>query len=348
MNLWRRLFLQSVPAAVLMPRSSHSQALRPGAASVIEANRSFLLSMSEVHNGEHDNVKIVQQRFDLYKSLGCGGLRTNLGWRELEHKEGSWSRPKNLIDYYACSRRNFFRLKIQIGVVSAVPDWFFERYPDAKLVNQKGDSPRGYISPWYPNLRAILEEKTREMFKAAQEIGALETTDYIIVDLGPAGEPTYPAAWHMGRGYTPASSVFWYFDLYAQADFGKKMQLKYHDDLQRANTHWGTHYRNWIEVLPPVPNTIKGAIWLDLLSWYYDTKRRLIINQIASTKYNITQYSPTRPIRPLLLLPGDHATQEDFDLTASNGVGTYLVKIAADTEFIVDQAEATDSWLQFG
>ena len=347
MTITRRGLAQSMSAALAWLALPWSK--MPVARAQDTVVRSPLLSMSEIRFGERDPAAMVKRRFDLYTSMGCGGLRVGMGWREFEKREGVWERPDpRYLEYFRLAKEDGFRMKVQLGVVSAVPDWFAERYPDSKLLNQRGDSPRGYLSPWYPNASAILAEKQDRVFQMIRDLGALEITDYLIVDLGPAGEPTYPAAWHMGRGYTPETSLFWYFDPHAQAHFGPQMEAKYHGDLNRANATWHTDFRSWGDVRPPVPNTVRGPIWLDLLSWYFDVKRQLITEQIKGAVRLIERYSPGRPIRPLLLMPGDHASQDDFDDTARDGLGTYLAKIGADAEFVVDEAAAHGCWLQYG
>jgi hypothetical protein len=339
-GLPRRALARLLPA--LFARPDRARAAGP------DIVPSPLLSMAEIRYGERDSADLVQRRFELYRALGCGGLRTGLGWRELERREGEWRVDGHLATYYALAAKAGFRLKCQIGPVSSVPDWFLDKHPDARLLNQRGDAPHGYISPWYPDASRILGDTIERLFATAGELGILDLADAVIVDLGPAGEPTYPAAWHMGRGYTPGNSLFWYFDANAARDFSRAMRLRYADDLARANRTWGTRFGAWAEVTPPVPGTIKGPVWIDLLRWYFEAKRRLICEQIERVSALLARHAPTRPIRKLLLLPGDHATPEDWALTARDGIGTYLVKIAADTEFVIDAAARHDCWLQYG
>jgi hypothetical protein len=121
-----------------------------------------------------------------------------------------------------------------------------------------------------------------------------------------ADEPIYPAAWETNQ---PES--FWFYDSYAQADFPvisfplsiliplwsmielhchfwplhlltssqAKMQAQY-GAIAQANAAWGTNYASWASVTIPNPGTKTGTMWNDVLTWYRNSKRNFITQQV--------------------------------------------------------------------
>ena len=106
----------------------------------------------------------------------------------------------------------------------------------------------------------------------------LDATDSVFVDLGPAGEPIYPAAWTMKKRSCTELTP-WYYGEQAGMDFRQAMTEKY-KNLEQANRSWGSTFASWTEVKPLNPGERSGAMWEDVLLWYRDSKRAFIRWQI--------------------------------------------------------------------
>jgi hypothetical protein len=289
-------------------------------------------------------AKEFQSRLDLYRQAGIGILRTDIGWRDREKANGIFQDPEAQA-FLQLAHNNSFLLKANIGAFASPPDWFFNVHPDAQLVNEVGLKSTNAISYWFPGLYDLLEQKDDELFAYASTEGLLSSVAYLIVPLGPAGEPLYPPSWTTSEPNKPIR--FWFFDRNAQADFPLKMREKYRL-IHRANTKWGTHFKDWSRVEIPSVGTQPGPMWRDVLGWYRDTKRAFIRWQVMHYRRLIAKYYGARPAPKLLILvPGDHITAFEMDAAVTSGGGNDQLKMMSDSEFLLDVAHSVDAYIQY-
>jgi hypothetical protein len=136
--------------------------------------------------------------------------------------------------------------------------------------------------------------------------------------------------------------------MHAQADYPKKMLLKY-STIARANAAWGTQYPDWNAVRIPVPGTRPGAQWQDVLLWYRDTKRAFIDWQIGHYQRLLAKYykGDSKAPQLMILVPGTHVSSFEWDQAVASGGGGTGVVVMADSEFLLDRAHRTSSVLQY-
>ena len=286
----------------------------------------------------------VQQRLELYQQAGIGILRVDVDWRTQETHEGVWQATPNLA-LLQLGQRAHFKLKANIGSITSPPLWFFERHPDAQLKNRDGLPSYNDISYWYPGLHTLLEQKDNRLFASLSRQGLLASIAYLVVPLGPAGEPLYPAAWTTTAPNAPMR--FWFYDPNAQADFPRRMQAKYRK-IEVANRAWGSSFTSWAQVTIPLPGSQPGPLWRDVLEWYRDTKREFVLWQLDHYRRLLKQYYPSGPQPQLLILvPGNHITQRIWDEAVRTGDGADAVKVMSDSEFLLDAAERVGAATQY-
>jgi hypothetical protein len=162
-----------------------------------------------------------------------------------------------------------------------------------------------------------LAEKTDALFAYLARVKILEATDLVFVDLGPAGEPIYPAAWTMGKSSCKELTP-WYFGDHVAADFRETMIRKY-KHLQNANRFWNTSFSNWNEIGPLNPGERAGAMWEDVLLWYRDTKRALIRWQVDNYQHAVRKHAPNTDIGLIIMIPGSHISAEEWQQAVSSG-----------------------------
>lgn len=293
------------------------------------------LSIAEYAPYRRAPAETVQKRFDLYKDLGCGTLRVGVGWWDLETSEGYW-RELPVLSYFDRAKVNGFRFKLEVGTVGAPAAWYLDAHPDAKIRDQWGEFSKADISPWYPGLHAVLAEKTDALFAYLARVKILDATDLVFVDLGPAGEPIYPAAWTMGKSNCKELTP-WYYGDRAVTDFRETMLRKY-NRLQEANRIWNTTFSNWNEVVPPNPGERPGAMWEDVLSWYRDTKRAFVRWQVGNYKQALLKHAPGTGIGLIVMIPGTHISVEEWQRAVSSGRADCSLTIMTDSESLLDLA----------
>lgn len=293
------------------------------------------LSLAEYAPYRSAPAEIVQKRLDLYKELGCGSLRLGAGWWDLETSQGHW-RELPILGYFDRAKTNGFRFRLEIGTVGAPPAWYLDAHPDAKIRDQQDEFSKADISPWYPGIHAVLSEKTDALFEYLARVKVLEAAESVFVDLGPAGEPIYPAAWTM-RKRNCNELTPWYFGDHAQVDFREAMTKKY-GDLQHANRLWETRFSNWMEVKPLDPGERPGAMWEDVLLWYRDTKRAFIGWQVDNYQQALRKHAPGANIGLIIMIPGTHISAEEWQQAVSSGRADCSITIMTDSEFLLDLA----------
>jgi hypothetical protein len=259
----------------------------------------------------------IRKRFDLYKQVGVEVIRTFM-FTDYEVSRAWYSVVK---DYD-------FRLKV---ILTSIPGQ--EAYPGSACIDQNGAV--GCISYWYPDLKKIVDANMQIVFKNIETAGVMDKIDYIIPDLGPAGEPLYLATWITGL----PDHTFWCYDKYAQEDFRTKMQQKY-TDLAAANKLWQTNFASWQDVRVLKPGTRPGRYWNDVLLWYRDSKRDFVRWQIDNTK----KYTDKKIV---IYVAATHYADTEWEEAVNNADGNYKIKLMSDSEFILDTAAEKNCWLQF-
>ncbi|CAA6679323.1 Unannotated [Lentimonas sp. CC4] len=298
------------------------------------------ICFSEHPTWEKQPAEKLRQRYELYKEIGCQMIRIHTEWNAFEKSEGHWDEHAydDLLDEV---KRAQFKIKLIAGVMMAPPRWFYEKNPDARMIDQYGEYSKNCISHWYPEMEQVLKSRLEKILDTLKGKDMLHLVEYIVIDLGPAGEGIYPANWTMGR--TDVAQAFACYSPLAQADFRKHMQAKY-DSLAAANKAWGTEFADWASVEIPMPKTITGQFWEDMLFWYRDTKRNTFRVQIENVVDRIKDYG--LDAKPLVYLPGAAINDDDIRKAAKGGGGHNGVRLMIDNEYLMEIADSYGCILQ--
>ena len=286
------------------------------------------------------------KRCQLYKDFGLVTIRTGTLWGDVERKEGEFLPPTDQQHLYRI-RENGMRIKLILGAVSVIPDWYLAQYPDAMMVNEEGGKAISSVTYLIPGLQEKIEAGIDYILSFYKQSGLLDLVDSIVVDLGTSGEPIYPPAWTQTPNglYEPSGPEhFWMYDPYMQADFKKVMQEKY-GTIEAANEAWGQNYPSFETLEVPKPGTVKGTMWRDVLTWYRDVKREFIDQNVQTYKRVVEKYAGDR-IKLILYLPGRDVRDSQFEEAVASGEGNDMVKLMADSRFIIDTAVKYGCWLQ--
>ena len=293
-----------------------------------------------------DTPEQIAKRFGLYKDLGIRTIRIAILWGEFEPAEGTF-RNIGALKYFVAAKEAGLRIKLILGAVSVIPQWYLRQYPNAMLVNDAGKKAVSSITYLMPGLRERIDKAVDDMLRYLNDTGMLDIVDSIVVDMGPAGEPLYPPAWTQTPNglYEPSGPEhFWMYDPYMQADFKKVMQEKY-GTIEAANEAWGQSYSSFETLEVPKPGTVKGTMWRDVLTWYRDVKREFIDKNVQTYKRVVEKYAGDR-IKLILYLPGRDVRDSEFEEAVASGEGSDMVKLMADSRFIIDTAVKYGCWLQ--
>jgi hypothetical protein len=277
-----------------------------------------------------DNIK---NRLELYKSIGVDVIRTHFFWNE--PSEGAEWDTSNVSTWYNVAKNYDFKLKMILCVMQSPPAWVFEKYPDARLIDQNGVSAKNTFNFWYPDLYKVIDEKTAKLFSIMKQLGIIDKMYYVIPDLGPAGEPIYPHTWSTGN----PECTFWCYNPTAHKDFRNKMEAKY-KNIDEANKIWNTDFKSWDDVKVLQPKTKPGPYWNDVLTWYRDSKREFIKWRID----NVKKYTDKKI---LIYVPGQHWTEKEWQEAVDSGAGNDSLRIMTDTEFLIDIAAEKNCDIQF-
>lgn len=326
--------------------SGVAAAVMPPAARVSGGPMNPRLSIADPKNFILQPAAMIQRRFDLYKQIGIGTLRVSVGWWDQEFGDNGW-RGTTRLPYFKLAVQNGFRLKMQVGTISAPPQWYMAEHPEAQMLNHDRIPSPADISYWYPDLHAVMTTKAEHLFGYLAEQNLFGFIDYVIVDCGPAGEPIYPAVWTLPPGATVAKASFWFYDVDAQANFAPAMSALYGGALDAANHAWGTSFRTWGEVKIPEPTTRPGNMWNDVLIWYRNAKRSFVAWQVANYQTLLRRYAGAAMPRLMLMVPGSHIPAAEWLDAVHSGDGGYSIKIMSDSEYLIDLAAQTGCWLQY-
>jgi hypothetical protein len=299
--------------------------------------------MADAPQFVRQNDAAILQRFKLYKSAGVRSLRTSLSFRD-ERPDGSWA-PSNE-RWLRLAVQSGLHLRLEIETVSGPPAWFLAQNPDARLTNCNGEYSTNMISYWYPGFRDLIASKTAKLVQYLYQTKLINSVDTIIVDLGPAGEPLYPAPWTMGPGHTDANEAFWFCGPGPQGDFQQAAQAKYRT-LSAANTRWGTRFDSWQDVRIDQQSQRTPAMWRDVLAWYRDAKRKFIVWQIGNVRSALSHYAPAGSVPLTILLPADHITSDKWEKAVASDDGDTPIKVMTDTDFVIETAKQYHTSLQY-
>jgi len=293
-----------------------------------------------------DSPQIIGRRFDLYKQLGFGTLRTEVAWRRLEAREGDWSPPPYLDSYLSQAVNSGFRLKLTIETLGGPPGWFLKEHPDALIRNADGEFSNNDLSLWYPGLHALLAQKADQLFDYLAQRNLFGAIDWIFVDLGPASEPIYPAAWTMGKTSCQGSTQ-WFYDSQAESQFATAMRAKY-QSLAQTNRAWGTSFGDWTEVMLPRPGQKFSGLWNDALIWYRDSKRDFIRWQTANYQRALSSHVAAASAPNLIVMvPGRHISPQEWEQSVESATPDCRLATMTDTEFLLDFAKEAGCALQY-
>lgn len=293
--------------------------------------------------GQSDDL--IEKRLADYKMLGVGNVRLAFGWRDLAETNSANLRFMQLV------HKNGLKLRLTLG---ALKPPLAKRKSMEKaglfMKNRDGEySPT--LSVWHPKVPKIIDEMTPQLFQRLADAGLLEAISGIIIDLGPAGEPIYPAVWMMnaenkaGAEKKPSDTTFWFYDRFAHDDFVAQMKIQY-DTITQANEVWGTDYADWSSVRIPEDGTPSG-MWRDVLTWYRDSKRRFIRRQVDLYKNLVRKfYSGDYKPELLILVTGKPLSEKDWEQAMERGEGTSSIKTIIDHEFLIDLAHEKGLALQ--
>ena len=319
-----------------------------------------------------DTAASVKKRTDLYKEFGLKTVRVATLWGSIEPlKEGTVMRPSDY-NYLTWLKNNGMRFKVIVGAVSSIPNWYLQKYPDAVLLGNDGrptanggdgtNLVKSINSVTYlmPGLREQLDRSVENIMKFYVETGLINAVDSIVIDMGPAGEALYPPGWTQvpnGLYGAPTVERFWCYDKYMQADFRRAMKEKY-GTIAAANAAWGKNkagvqakYTSFDALTVPLPNTHAGTMWNDVLTWYRQLKRNFIEENLKSYKRIVDKYSGGR-IKLIVYLPGneeglDTKWQNSVNSGGAYGTSDIMVKVMADSRFIMDKAVQKGCYVQY-
>lgn len=288
----------------------------------------------------------LQQRFSVYKEAGFKTLRIGIEWRNIEPAaEGVFDTP--MLTYMIAAKNAGMRFKMVAGTIMGVPQWYYDKFPDAYMVNHNGVAALNTPSYFAPELRTHLENALRGTLEYLKSTTMLDQIDSIVVDCGPAGEPLYPPAWTQqvdGLDNPSGEEAFWGYDVYSQQNFRQTMEAKY-GTIAAANAAWGTSYGSFTQVEVPKPGH-GGGIWADYLYWYRDAKRDFVTAQVEMYQRLVNEYSGGR-IKLILYIPGSDVTDAAFEQAAQSGNGDGNLRIMCDSRFLIDTAKQYGLYLQY-
>ena len=280
----------------------------------------------------NDPADAVKQRFDLYEQLGVEVLRLHSDIPDCPLMQ-------------ELARRDF-KLKIILYVLGMPREWMAE-HPGNAMVDDRGVAD-WHLGPWSPDFERVVNEAAVRQLELLKSQGLLDKVEELVADLGPAGEGIYPANWTLAR---EGLEAFWCYSETAQADFRRAMEAKY-ASVEAANNAWGLAgelaFPTWGAVAIPQPGTewAKGVFWNDMLTWYRDSKRRLMTYQVDNTLRLAKEYLGPEG-RVIVYLPGEAYTQQDWDEAVATASGKVRIRLMTDNDWLMDYALEHDCVLQY-
>jgi len=274
-----------------------------------------------------------RKRFALYEQLGVDTIRVETGWL------GHPSLVRALKD-------TSFRLKLILYVLGA-PQGYRDRHPDELMLDERGERGR-HVGPWCREFAETTLGAGRAQMLKLQAAGLADRVDEVVADLGPAAEAIYPANWTLNRS---GEQAYWCYSERAQASFREAMAAKYHD-VCSASEVWGVsgekRFAGWSDVVIPMPQTdwAKGAFWDDMLTWYRDSKRRMIRHRIAQTQALASEFLGPH-VKCIVYLPGHAYSQADWDAAVREASGPVSIRLMMDNDWLMQEAIERGCVLQY-
>lgn len=287
----------------------------------------------------------LQKRFQDYVTMGVKTLRYETQWVSLS--KGKWSLSSESQDTLQAAIDAGLRLKL-ISPTIMVPQSWVTSDPDAAMINYNGVRATNTISYWYEGIYDYTSDAINCQLEKYAELGILDHVDALVVDFGPAGEPLYPAAWtQTGDLENPdnAATSMWCYGENAVQDFRETMLEKY-GSIEAINGAWGTELAAMDAFQMPLPSTVKGQQWEDILIWYLESKREFVERQIQIFQDAVNTRTEGR-VKLILYMPGASFTQAEWDECVQTGDASFAMLIGSENEFIVQMADKYDCLLQF-
>ncbi len=287
----------------------------------------------------------VHKRCEDYVGMGVKTMRYETSWVSLS--KGDWIMSGDTEYTLRAAVDAGLRLKL-ISPTIMVPQSWVTMEPDSALIDANGMKAVNTISYWYDGIYEYTEDAINSQLAVYKEKGFLDSVDGLVVDMGPAGEPLYPAAWtQTGNLENPNNedTSMWFYGENAVADFREKMMKKY-GSVKAINEAWGTSLNDVEEYVMPKPGAVKGTWWEDILTWYLESKHVFIEKQIQIFKAAVEKYSKGR-IQLILYMPGASFTRTEWNEHVAAGTASFAMQIGCDNEFIVEMADKYGCLLQF-
>jgi len=308
----------------------------PGPEPVVEIARNRLSDAAGTDTAEE---ALIRKRADIYSEIGVNHIRWGMVWPIFETAEGTWKTTSYQAFKYLkiMTQEHGMKLTFIPNIASDVPNWYKKAHPDCFLVSHDGLS--GCLSYWYPDFMELIKEKTEVMFKKMQAAGVWDCIDLIEPALGMAGEPIYPPAWTMGL----SEEKFWCYDNNAVTDFREKMKAKY-SSISLANSKWNTNFASWDEVTVYKPGRKKGNYWEDVLVWYRDSKREMVVKILDYYKEILKDTGK----HVLINVPGVQYTEQEWKAAINSGTGgNGAIRIMNDSDFLLDWACENGEYVEY-
>lgn len=273
------------------------------------------------------------KRFDYYNALGVDMIRLETGW--LTHPP--------LID---ALKRYPFKIKYILYVLG-IPKAYSDKYPNERMVDEHGVAD-WHLGPWSIDFSETTLQAGKAQLEKLAASGLAAHVKEMVVDCGPAGEGIYPANWTLNR---QGEEAYWCYSDQAQASFRSAMRKRY-GNIDSANTAWkltgAQRFASWAEVLIPKPRTewARGSFWNDMLIWYRDSKRKMLLKRIEQTQSMAKEYLG-KDAKCIVYLPGAAYTQTDWDEAVTDASGPASIRLMMDNDWLMKTAISKGCILQY-
>ena len=289
------------------------------------------ICMTEWYGYGDSSESDYRSRFDCYEELGVETLRLHVG---------SFDKP-NLVN---ALKDTPFRIKVILYVT-----YITHHYKEpARMQDHLGGRAKT-LGPWNPKFAEATRAAGERGLKAVVESGMADRVDEVVVDLGPAAEPMYPANWTLGRSGN--NQGFWCYSMEAQNSFRNAMFSKY-KTINAANRAWrlrgDKRFKTNMDIQIPAPGMdwAKGQFWDDMLTWYRDSKRQMVLSRINQTQEMVREFLGPG-VKCIVYLPGHAYTQRDWKNAVENASGNSAIRLMMDNDWLMETAIKHDCILQY-
>jgi hypothetical protein len=295
-------------------------------------------SMTRICMTEYDGyykgpAENFAKRFACYKELGVDTIRIDANGLDCD-------------GLVAALKSSSFRIKLILYCMGYNTNYAL-KYPTDQMIDENGVSSRS-LGPWNREFKETTIGVARSILEKVLALGLAGRLDEVVVDLGPAGEPIYPANWTLGR---EGEEAFWFYSPLARADFCAAMKQKY-KKIGIANRAWGLAsekaFANWESVAIPKPKTdwAMGEFWNDVLTWYRDSKRRMTGDRIEQTQSLVKELLPSG-VKCVVYLPGSNISDEAWKQAVAEASGSASVRLMVDNDWLMETASRMKCVLQY-